>query len=52
VPMKDSVSRFSLKRGQSACQCDSDSLSNDSEPDSRCMLQTDGYQNAEIGHVC
>jgi hypothetical protein len=51
VPMNGSVSRFSLKRGQSACQCDCDSLSNDTEPDCRCMLQTDVYQNAEIGQA-
>ena len=29
-----------------------DSLSNDTESDCRCMLQTDVYQSAEIGQVC
>ena len=52
MSMSGSVDRFSLKRGQSACHCDSDSLSNDMEPDSRCMLQTDVYQSALIGQVC
>jgi hypothetical protein len=46
------VSSFSQKRGQPSCCCASDSLLGNTGPDSRCMLETDVYQSAEIGQVC